>query len=127
MLRRAQLRGPDCAAYRQASSARYSEGTTARTRSAGQGPPRRFRRSRTTPPDAERRLGVGDVPRVQPGQGDGLRRRLGPGTERVHAPLAAGDGSTGRRRKVAGDQGGQRRDLLVWRGLSDDLHKWVRG
>ncbi len=75
----------------------------------------------------EQRGGVVRASGAEPGEGDVLRRRLRPGTGGMYTPVTSGNRGEVWRRKFAGEQGGQRGDLLRWRVLADDLHKWVRG
>ena len=69
--------------------------------------------------------GVGRATGAEPAEGDAVRRRMRTKGGRPAAALVGGDGVVWIG-ELAGEQGGQPGDLLVWRGLSEDLHKWVR-
>ena len=69
--------------------------------------------------------GVARATGAEPAECDAVRRRLRTKAGRSAAALVGGDGVVWMG-ELAGEQGGQPGDLLVWRGLSEDMHKWVR-
>ncbi len=62
---------------------------------------------------------------AEPAERGALRRRLRSEAGRAAAARVGDDGVVWRG-ELAGEQRGQPGDLLVWWGLSEGLHKWVR-